>query len=66
MRSKKIDGCVIYTKKQKQCYDWLSAQKPIQRIIQIEKNGDWARVVIKDIEKTIPNPIGWEKKDFYE
>jgi hypothetical protein len=66
MRNKKIGGCVIFTNTQKECYDWLIAQSTVDSVIQIEKNGDWARVILHEEEEVIPNPMGWRKEDFYE
>lgn len=66
MRSKEIDGCVIFTNTQKKCYDWLISQRTVQSVIQVEKNGDWARVVLHGEETAIGNPLGWSKEDFYE
>lgn len=62
----KISGTVIFTKTQKECYDWLISQPTVDEVIQIDKNGDWARVILHEEEVVIPNPMGWRKGDFYE
>lgn len=62
----KINGCVIFTKTQKECYNWLISQPTVDSVIQIDKDGDWARVILREEEEMIPNPMGWRKEDFYE
>lgn len=64
--SRVIDGCVVFTQTQKRCYDWLISQKDIEGVIQLAPNGDWARVILHGEETSIPNPLGWSRKDFYE
>ena len=61
-----ISGPVIFTNAQRKCYDWLISQPTVDLVIQVEKNGDWARAVLHGEEEVIPNPMGWKKEDFYE